>query len=184
MYASSTEQRRSERVTVLAEQLYRDHHRHLLHVAERNAANHADAEEAVQFAFLAFLQKFHPDSGAPPLAWVLLTLKRRCWQLRRRQPLDRRVGQEAAPGSGEPGFSIEAVVSEAPDSDEALERSEWLLDARQRLAQLKPAERRALVLIAAGYSYKEIGAALNWTYSKTNRCAAEGRAALRAAISA
>lgn len=49
-----------------------------------------------------------------------------------------------------------------------------MVDTRERLSQLKPDERRALILIGGGYSYEEIGAALNWTYSKTNRCAAEG----------
>ncbi len=42
-----------------------------------------------------------------------------------------------------------------------------------------PAERRALVLIAAGYSYKEIAEMNQWTLTKVNRCAAEGRAAFR-----
>jgi DNA-directed RNA polymerase specialized sigma24 family protein len=40
-------------------------------------------------------------------------------------------------------------------------------------------ERRALSLLAAGYSYREIGQLTDWTYTKVNRCVAEGRAALR-----
>jgi DNA-directed RNA polymerase specialized sigma24 family protein len=44
---------------------------------------------------------------------------------------------------------------------------------------LKPAERRAIGLIAAGYSYAEVGEITGWSYTKINRCAAEGRAALR-----
>ena len=69
-YDSSVEQYRDVRVQTLAEQLYREHYPRLLRIAVSNAANRTDAEEAVQFAFLAFLQKFDPESGAPPLAWV------------------------------------------------------------------------------------------------------------------
>ncbi len=34
-------------------------------------------------------------------------------------------------------------------------------------------------MIAAGYSYAEIGEMSEWSYAKVNRCAAEGRGALR-----
>ena len=57
------------------------------------------------------------------------------------------------------------------------ERVEWV---RAQLAELKPAERRALGLIGAGYSYREVGEITGWTYTKINRCLSEGRAALRA----
>ena len=46
-------------------------------------------------------------------------------------------------------------------------------DARVRLAQLKPDERTALTLKAAGFSYAEIGERRDWTYSKVNRSLAE-----------
>ncbi|HEY2478787.1 MAG TPA: hypothetical protein VGI17_08640 [Solirubrobacterales bacterium] len=46
-------------------------------------------------------------------------------------------------------------------------------------ATLKADERRALTLIAAGYSYAEIGRICSWTLTKINRCAAEGRGRLR-----
>jgi hypothetical protein len=39
-------------------------------IADRNAANRENASEAVQFAFAAFVEKFDPASGAPPLAWL------------------------------------------------------------------------------------------------------------------
>jgi hypothetical protein len=46
--------------------------------------------------------------------------------------------------------------------------------------RLKPDQRMALLLAAAGYSYREIGQRRGWTYTKVNRCVNEGRAALRA----
>jgi hypothetical protein len=49
------------------------------------------------------------------------------------------------------------------------------------LDRLKPDERTAIGLQAAGFSYREIGERQEWTQTKINRCLAEGRAALRAA---
>jgi DNA-directed RNA polymerase specialized sigma24 family protein len=49
----------------------------------------------------------------------------------------------------------------------------------QRLRSLKADQRTALVLQAAGYSYREIGERRGWTYTKVNRCVTEGRRALR-----
>jgi DNA-directed RNA polymerase specialized sigma24 family protein len=44
---------------------------------------------------------------------------------------------------------------------------------------LKANERIAIVLQAEGYSYAEICEMLGWSYTKVNRCLAEGRAKLR-----
>jgi DNA-directed RNA polymerase specialized sigma24 family protein len=176
MYATSTEQRRRTEVQGLADQLYRERRRYLLRIAVRNAASEADAEEAVQDAFLAFVCEYDPGSGAPPLAWVTLATKRRCWRMRDAAHLDRRVF--ALPGTSheEPTGLIDRRPADArPPADRHAERSE----ARARLADLKPDERRTLILLAAGYRYKEVREITAWSYTKVNRCASEGRAALR-----
>ncbi len=85
-------------------------------------------------------------------------------------------GQEAAPDSAGRSFTAESIPSGDTGPEQLIELVE---DARTRLAALKPAERRALSLIAAGFSYAEIGAMNEWTFTKVNRCIAEGRAALR-----
>jgi RNA polymerase sigma factor (sigma-70 family) len=163
MHASHEESSRVQ-VRDLSERLYRERYRYLLGIARRNAAD-ADAEEAVQFAFLAFMEHFNPEGGAPPLAWLTLTLKRECWMRNRRSSRN---------------FSAEVpIAAEAPGPEESIERSEAVVEAREALGQLKPAERRAIGLIAAGYSYREVGEITGWTYTKINRCASEGRAALR-----
>jgi RNA polymerase sigma factor (sigma-70 family) len=177
MYAS-TDQPRRERLQALAEQLYRERRRYLLRIALRNAASYEDAEEAVQEAFAAFIRAFDPDRGAPPLAWLTLTLKRECWA-RRRKGLRRSAGQEISPDSPAPGVSIASIATGGASPEETIERAERVIEARQRLARLKPAERRALGMIAAGYSYREVGEISGWTYTKINRCASEGRSALR-----
>ena len=63
--------------------------------------------------------------------------------------------------------------------EELAELHEGFAEARRRLARLKPAEREALGLFALGYSYREICELTGWTYTRVNRCIAEGRARLR-----
>jgi hypothetical protein len=67
MYASSAEQPRRAQVRALADKLYRERYPYLLRIATKNAATEAEAEEAVQFAFLAFIEHFDPDGESPPL---------------------------------------------------------------------------------------------------------------------
>ena len=54
-----------------------------------------------------------------------------------------------------------------------------MLDALDGLRAVKPDEARALMARALGWPYAEIAEAFGWSYTKTNRCLAEGRAALR-----
>jgi DNA-directed RNA polymerase specialized sigma24 family protein len=133
----------------------------------------------VNDAFTAFIDKFDPASGSPPLGWITLTLQRRCWAINRSRRLDRRGGQWVDRDSGEPRFSIADIPAQTAGVEEAVERAEHVLEAHERLSALKPAERLALGLFAAGLSYKEIGEMNHWTYTKTNRCISEGRARLR-----
>jgi RNA polymerase sigma factor (sigma-70 family) len=178
MYAS-TEQRNRERVQALADKLYRERYHYLLRIARANGAGD-DAPDAVNDAFSAFLDKFDPDGEAPPLAWATLTLKRRCWAINRSRRLDRRAGHWVDRDSGEPRFSVASLPTQAAGPEETIERAEYVLAARERLAVLKPAERTALLLFGLGYTYQEIAAMNRWTYTKVNRCIAEGRARLRA----
>lgn len=176
MYASTAEQRSRERVQALAEKLYRERYPYLLRIATKNAANPDDAAEAVNEAFASFIRAYDPDGPAPALPWLVLTIKRDCWARYRGQHLGRRTGQEGGPDSEGRSFSAESILSGDTGPEQLVERIE---EARTQLAELKPAERRALSLIAAGYSYREVGQITGFSYTKTNRCAAEGRAALR-----
>jgi RNA polymerase sigma factor, sigma-70 family len=176
---TSTEQRNRERVQVLADQLYRERYHYLVRIARRNGASAADADDAVSDAFATFISKFDPDCGAPPLAWVTTTVKRAAWAIYRSHHLDRRAGQEAAPGSEGSGFSIADLPAKTAGVEETIERAEYVLEGRERLASLKPAERQALGLFAAGCSYSEIGQMNDWTFTKVDRLLKEGRATLR-----
>lgn len=178
MHTDTAEQRRQARVWPLAEQLYRERHRYLLRIARRNAADRQDAEDSVAAAFASFLEKFDPDCGSPPLGWITLAARRNCWAAYRRRRPARGAGQEVSTDPGQPGFSVESLRSEA---DGPAERLGSVQEARAGLARLKPAERRALGLLALGYSYHEIMQTTGWTYRKTSRSIYEGRLSLRAA---
>jgi DNA-directed RNA polymerase specialized sigma24 family protein len=71
------------------------------------------------------------------------------------------------------------LLCERPGPDERAERRDRVAATARALSALKPDERLAIVLQAHGYSYAEIGRLCGWTYTKVNRCLAEGRAKLR-----
>jgi RNA polymerase sigma factor (sigma-70 family) len=166
-------------VEALASELYATKREYLLRIARANCSNLDDAEEALQEAFIAFIGKFDPDGGAPPLAWLTVVLKRECWARLRRQNLSLSAGQERDSSLDELGFAIEDLEHPGATPQDAAELAERVVQTRAWLAQLKPQERRAIGLKALGYSYKEIGDITGWTHTKINRCIAEGHARLR-----
>jgi DNA-directed RNA polymerase specialized sigma24 family protein len=169
----------TEEVRKLAGEIYTERYAYLLRIAKRNAASAADAEEALQDAFTFFLADYDPAAGAHPLAWLTTTVKRRAWRLRDNAHLDRRVASLPESRHEEPIGLIERRPADPrPLPDRVADRDE----ARRRLRRLKPDQRVALVLKAAGYSYDEIGVRGGWSFTKTNRCLVEGRAALRRGV--
>ena len=148
--------------------------------AHKHSARSADAEDALQDACLQFLRCYE---GSPDLAtalpWLLVVVKHCAWKLgncRRRRETSVVLSTTDVFDSERPGLT---VVDERPGPLERVERFELLAERRIALARLKPDERTALLLLALGYSYREIAARQGWTYTKVNRCLSEGRAALR-----
>src|SRR3954464_4489980 len=66
-------------------------------------------------------------------------------------------------------------VRTAPSPEERVLGFEQVARSAEALQRLKPQEVRALWLKAMGNSYQEICDATGWTYTKVNRCLAEGR---------
>jgi RNA polymerase sigma factor (sigma-70 family) len=150
----------------------------LLRQARRHAQLPEDAEEALQSSYALFLERF--NHRCEPLAWLYTTIKREAWRIAKRSSRRRELAITAVPRGDGQGT---ADLSDAfPDpSCGPGERSEQLELQRHReaaLARLKPDERTALLLFALGYSYVEIAALCDWTYTKVNRCVSEGRAVL------
>ena len=125
-----------------------------------------DADEALARATLILLEKAPPHPPARLAAWMHLVTKREALAVRRER--ERLLAAE-----------IPDHPSGAPCPAERAERREWAHGRARVLRRLKPDERRALVLRAEGFSYAEICEMNGWTYTKTNRCLAEGRARLR-----
>jgi RNA polymerase sigma factor (sigma-70 family) len=162
----------AQEVRAMAGKIYAARRGHLMNVARWNAACEADAEEALQDAFLAFIESYDPSGGSPPLAWLALVVKRRCWRIREARRHE--VG-ELLPGAEAEARRWATLRPEVEDRVVDLE------EARARLRGLKADERTAIGLAAAGYSYGEIAGRRGWTHTKVNRCLYEGRRALREA---
>lgn len=147
--------------------------------AARNATSEADAEDALQEACLAFLRHYEgPEEDSIPLRWMLLVTKRCAWALGSR-------GRREAPSfeAGLPAGTEAQAGPLCPQRRGPVELAELeaeLSERRSQLARLKPDERRAILAVALGYSYAEVCERFAWSYTKANRCLAEGRAALRA----
>src|SRR3954464_4689338 len=66
-------------------------------------------------------------------------------------------------------------IRTAPSPEDRVLAFEQVARSAEALQRLKPQEVRALWLKAMGNSYQEICEATGWTYTKVNRCLAEGR---------
>jgi DNA-directed RNA polymerase specialized sigma24 family protein len=99
--------------------IYETRYAYPLRIARRTAASADDAEEAVQEAAACFLADYDRDSGAPPLAWLTLMMKRRCRRLRDNAPLDRRIGPGPEGEHEEPTALIERLPAAGPTAGPA-----------------------------------------------------------------
>jgi RNA polymerase sigma factor (sigma-70 family) len=149
-----------------------------LGIARRLSICADDADDAYQRAVEILLTKA-PAVEPPRLAaWMAVVTRREAMAVRRTR--ERLLGATAAQADEDGAQSrLERVACDRPGPAEQAERREQVGQARRVLAALKPHERMALALQAGGYSYAEICGACGWTYTKVNRCLAEGRARLR-----
>lgn len=137
----------------------------------RDSARHtrcpADADAAFSEACFRFLAYFQgSDDIDHALRWLRVAIKH---AVRRHLEAQHR---ERPSADLEEHVAFDSIATHPVDDLDRLEQLDLL-------AALKPAERIALLLFAAGYSYREIAELRDWTYTKVNRCIAEGRAALR-----
>jgi RNA polymerase sigma factor (sigma-70 family) len=143
----------------------------LMSIARANTDRPEDAEEALNEAFVLFLTRFDPRRFPEPLSWLTVTLKRLCWGAGRRAHA-RRERRSSDQG-------LEARAARGGDRNERVETVALASEVRAAMSQLKPQGRRVVGLLALGYSYREIMELTGSTYTKVNRCSAEGRARLR-----
>jgi RNA polymerase sigma factor (sigma-70 family) len=145
----------------------------LRRTARRHSLCRDDAEDAYQRTVEILLTKSPPADPRHLAAWMQVVTRREALAVRRSRE------QLLGPRDDDRGDPLDRIASDRADPQERLERREQLADAIRLLIELKPQERLALVLQAHGYSYAEIRQLCGWTYTKVNRCLAEGRARLR-----
>ena len=160
-----------DRATAAVE-LLRRHGPVLRRVARRHSLCADDADDALQRASLILLTKAPTIDAGRLIAWMVVVTRHEALAVRRAR--ERHLHSDR----------LDSFFSDALDPAERAERAESFAEARAALATLKANERLAIVLQAQGYSYAEICELCGWTYTKVNRCLAEGRAALRASRSA
>lgn len=146
--------------------------------ARLHAQRPSDAEDALQDACVQFL-RYYDGPSEEALRWMYVVVKRCAWAIGRRASRTRELGYEVSPADGEGEERELLPVDDGFGPAEIVERGEAVSERIALLDGLKPDERRALLLLALGYSYKEIAAGQGWTHTKVNRCVAEGRADLR-----
>ncbi|HSI81369.1 MAG TPA: sigma-70 family RNA polymerase sigma factor [Solirubrobacterales bacterium] len=141
-----------------------------------------DADDAFQRAVVILLTKAPPGIGFARLAaWMHVVVRREALAVRRERERLLAPVTHGTVGTEAEGDRVDRLPCARPGPAERAERRERFEVAARLLAELKPAERLAIVLQACGYSYAEIGASCGWTYTKVNRSLAEGRARLRTA---
>ncbi|HET8863096.1 MAG TPA: sigma-70 family RNA polymerase sigma factor [Solirubrobacterales bacterium] len=145
----------------------------LRQTARRYSLCEDDAEDAYQRALEILLVKAPSDRPHELVGWTKTVVKHEALAIRRQR--ERMLGA----GDDEVGDPIARIPATGASPGERTERREQVARSREALRALKPAELRALTLIAAGYSYAEIGAATGWSQTKVNRCLAEGRERFR-----
>jgi RNA polymerase sigma factor (sigma-70 family) len=155
-----------DRATAAAE-LLRGHAPTLRRIARRHSLCADDADDALQRASLILLTKAPTVDPGRLIAWMAVVTKHEAMAVRRAR--ERQL----------PSDDLDARLGESPDPFERAARAEAVAEARAALAALKANERLAIVLQAQGYSYAEICELCGWTYTKVNRCLAEGRERLR-----
>jgi len=155
------------------------HEAALKRTARRYSFDAEDAEDAYQRALEIALTKAPTTDPRELIRWTQTVTKHEALAVRQsRQKLlgyqPKREGEELDP--------VAAIPDTGAGPDEQAERREDVARSREALQALKPAELRALSLLAEGYSYAEIGEMTGWTRTKINRLLAEGRARFRSLV--
>jgi len=137
-----------------------------------------DAEDAYQRGLEILLAKAPSDRVRDLFGWSKTVVKHEALAIRRSR--ERLLGPPLPERDGEDWTA--SIPANGLGPAEQLERRELTLRSREALRTLKPAERRALTLLAEGYSYAEIGELTGFSRTKVNRCLAEGRERFRRVV--
>lgn len=149
----------------------------LRQTARRYSLCEDDAEDAYQRSLEILLVKAPSDRPRELARWMRTVVKHEALAIRSYR--ERMLGV-VEDGAGDP---IARLATGSAGPGERFERHEQVARSREALQALKPAELRSLTLLAAGYTYAEIGAITGFSQTKVNRCLAEGRERFREQLS-
>src|SRR5262249_7003185 len=132
------------------------HEQALKRTARRFSLDADDAEDAYQRALEIVLTKAPTTDPRELIRWTQTVTKHEALAVRRNR--ERLLGKRPLSGAdGAPIDPLALVPSPTDGPDDQVERREDVARSREALRMLKPAELRALSLLAEGYSYAEIG---------------------------
>jgi RNA polymerase sigma factor (sigma-70 family) len=142
------------------------HERSLRRTARRYSICAADADDAFQRALEILLVKAPPGEARELVRWMQTVTKHEALAIRRSR--ERQMGTPGpAPQAGEEAPDWMALIpSQGAGPAERFERREVIARSREALKTLKPAELKALTLLAEGYSYVEIGEMTGYSQTK------------------
>jgi RNA polymerase sigma factor (sigma-70 family) len=159
-----------------------EHEATLKRTARRYSLDAADAEDAYQRALEIVLTKAPTTDARELIRWTQTVTKHEAMAVR--QGRERLLGYRGRSTEDEVGSDpIARIPARGDGPDEQAERREAIARSREALQALKPAELRALSLLAEGYSYAEIGELTGFSRTKINRVLAEGRERFRGIVS-
>jgi RNA polymerase sigma factor (sigma-70 family) len=134
-----------------------------------------DAEDAYQRAIEIVLLKAPSERPRELGRWTQTVVKHEALAIRANR--ERLLGSAAEEDEDADPVALIPAPGDGPDA--RVERREQVARSREALQALKPAELRALALLAAGCSYAEIGEITGFSARKVNRCIVEGRERFR-----
>ncbi|MEX2107930.1 MAG: sigma-70 family RNA polymerase sigma factor [Solirubrobacterales bacterium] len=149
----------------------------LKQTARRYSLCTEDAEDAYQRAMEILLTKAPTDQLRDLIRWTHIVVKHEAMAIRRNR--ERLLGNTPTTAESEGGDWMALIPASGDGPDVRVERREQIARSREALQTLKPAELRALTLLAEGYSYAEISSITGFSPTKVNRALAEGRERFR-----
>ncbi len=148
-----------------ARELIERHGPQILATARRYSLSAEDAEDAFQRGLEILLTKAPSTDQDDLVPWLKTVVKHEAFAIRKQRQRAELIGDR------------ELSTGLAPPADHQAERHERLRVGAEAMSRLKPQEVRCLLLRAEGYSYKQICEETGFSYTKVNRCLAEGRKA-------
>lgn len=145
-------------------------------VASRVSADAVVIEDACQYAWVQLLRRDDVTLDAGGARWLVTVAVREAWRMA--SPRDQPAGAFRGPSKDDfPDELAEPESVEPGPAEQALTRCTHEQRAAD-FAALRPVERRELLLLAAGYSYREICEVTGSSRGAVNRRISEGRAKL------